>query len=64
MKLIKCIVSSAMAPLDTVGVLTVQDRKEQEPELHLVLHLQTATNQVRINMSRKTSASNRLLMTA
>ena len=36
-----------MAPLDTAGVWTVGDMREQEPGLHLVHNLKTVTNQVR-----------------
>eukprot|EP00064_Thunnus_orientalis_P009444 superscaffoldBa00001200_g9468 len=35
----------AMAPPDIVGVWTGGGRREQEPELHLVQHLQTVTDQ-------------------
>ena len=38
---------SVTAPLDIVGVWTVEGRREQEPGLHLVQHLKTVINQVR-----------------
>ena len=40
---------SATAPLDIVGAWTVGGRREEEPGLHLVHHLSTVTNQVRLN---------------
>ena len=39
---------SVTAPLDTVGVWTERGRREQEPGLHLVQHLKTVTDQVRL----------------
>lgn len=36
---------SATLPLDIVGVWTVRDRREQEPELQLVHSLKTVTDQ-------------------
>ncbi len=38
---------SATVPLDIVGVWTIEERREQEPGLHLVHQLWTATDQVR-----------------
>lgn len=39
---------SATVPLDTVGVWTAEDRRGQEPGLHLVLNPETVTDQVRL----------------
>ena len=39
---------SVTAPLDIVGVWTERGKRGQEPGLHLVQHLKTVTNQVRL----------------
>lgn len=47
-RLLLCLCVSATVPLDTVGVWTAEDRRGQEPGLHLVLNPETVTDQVRL----------------